>query len=166
MTALRQRWDGLAPREQRTLVLGGLALVAILAWLLLWEPLAASRDAWRARVAAAEADLAWMRAAVPRVQAARGQGQAALVPDGRSLLARVDASARDAGLGTSLLRAEPVSTGQVRVTFEQAGFDALVAWLETLATQHGTRVTELSVQRADGVGLVDARVSLEESTPP
>lgn len=163
--SLAARYQSLAPRERRALLLGATALLLVLAYLLAWEPLLRSRDAWRVRVAAAETDLAWMRAVAPRVQAAAGTAPATAAPDGRSLLARVDASARDAGLGTALLRVEPIAAGQVRVTFEQAGFDALMHWLETLAAAQGVRVTELSAQRADGVGLVDARVSLQSSTP-
>ena len=164
MSALADRWRALAPRERRALAFGGAALAVIFAWLAVWEPLVASRDAWRTRVAAAETDLAWMRAASARLQAS-GPVAAAVPSDGRSLLARVDASAREAGLGSALLRVEPIAAGQVRVTFEQAGFDALMAWLEALAQAHGVRVTELSAQRADGVGLVDARVSLESPSP-
>jgi general secretion pathway protein M len=164
MSALLDRWRAMAPRERRALALGGLALAAILAWLAIWEPLVESRELWRTRVASAETDLAWMRAAAARLQAS-GPVAAAVPDDGRSLLARVDASAREAGLGSALLRVEPIATGQVRVTFEQAGFDALMAWLEALSQAHGVRVTELSAQRADGVGLVDARVSLESPSP-
>lgn len=165
MSALRQRWDALAPRERRVLSLGAAVLTLIVGYLVLWEPLAQSRADWHARVVAAETDLAWMRAASPRVQAQRGTQALTPMADGRSLLARADASARDAGLATALLRVEPVTASQVRVTFEQAGFDALMRWIETLSTQYGAQVSELSVQRADGVGLVDARLSLEESSP-
>jgi general secretion pathway protein M len=164
VSAWRQRWDGLAPREQRVLQLGAVALGLIVGYLALWEPLAQSRDEWRTRVVAADADLAWMRAAAPQVRAARGDGATAPISDGRSLLARADASAREAGLGDALLRVEPVSANQVRVTFERAGFDAMMRWLEMLANGHGVRVGELAVQRADGVGLVDARVSLEQTS--
>lgn len=165
MSALRARWQALAPRERRALSLGALVLGALLGWLLVWEPQVAARDAWRLRVAAAEADLAWMRAVAPRVQAGGATAPAAGAPDGRSLLARVDASAREAGLGNALLRVEPIAAGQVRVTLEQAGFDGLMRWLETLSSTQGVRVTELSAQRGDGVGLVDARVSLESPSP-
>lgn len=167
MSVWRQRWQALAAREQRALLLGGAALLLVGGWLLLWEPLARSRDEWRTRVAAAEADLAWMRAAAPQVRAARGDALvAAPVQDGRSLLARVDASARDAGLGDALLQVEPVNANLVRARFERAGFDAMMRWLETLASGHGVRVSELSVQRADGVGVVDARVALEQTSSP
>lgn len=163
MSTLRRRWQALAPREQRTVATGALALLLIAGYLLVWEPMQQARADARVRVAGAEADLAWMRAAAPLVQQ-RGIAAPLQPADGRSLLARVDASARESGLGGSLLRVEPVATGQVRAYFEQAGFDALMRWVEVLSQRHGTRVTELSVQRADGVGLVDARMSLEEST--
>lgn len=165
MSALRKRWEALAPRERRVLGVGALVLVSVLGYLLLWEPLAQRRDAWRVRVVAAEADLAWMRGVAPQLEAQAANGGTNFVTDSRSLLARADASARDAGLANALLRVEPVAANQVRVYFEQAGFDAMMRWLELLAERHGTRVTEMSAQRSTGVGLVDARVTLEEATP-
>lgn len=163
MSALRQRWQALATREQRALALAALVVIVTLGFLLVWEPLSISRETWRTRLIAAEADLAWMRQAAPRLQARTAPQVPAGMQDSRSLLARVDASARDSGLGSVLLRVEPVTATQVRVQFQRAGFDALMRWVETLSEQYGTRVTELSVQRADGVGLVDARFSLEET---
>jgi general secretion pathway protein M len=165
MSLLRQRWEALEPRERRVLGAGAVVVLAVIGYLLVWEPLVQSRDEWRVRVAAAETDLVWMRSVAPEVLARRGATPAGTAPDSRSLLARVDASVREAGLAGALLRVEPVASNQVRVTFEQAGFDALMRWLETLAQRHGTRVTEMSVQRADGVGVVDARLGLEESAP-
>jgi general secretion pathway protein M len=165
MSALQQRWNALQSRERRVLAIGGFVLLAIIVYVALWEPLSKSRQDWRVRVAAAETDLAWMRAAAPRVRDAGAVATAPIANDGRSLLARVDASARDAGLGTSLLRAEPIAAGQVRVTFQQAGFDALMRWVETFSTQQAVRVGEFSVQRAEGVGLVDARLTLESLQP-
>lgn len=165
MSTLRRRWESLEPRERRVISSGALVLALVLGYLMVWEPLAQSREEWRTRVVAAETDLAWMRVTARQVQALRATAPVPTQPDGRSLLARADASVREAGLGDALLRVEPVSANQVRVYFEQAGFDTLVRWLESLAARHGTRVIEMSVQRADGVGRVDARLSLEEPAP-
>ena len=165
MSALRQRWDALAPRERGLLAAGALFVSAVLAYVLLWEPLAQSRDALRVQVQAGEADLAWMRAAAPQVRERAATAPAPIAHDGRSLLARADAGARDAGLGNALLRVEPVSDGQVRVYFQQAGFDPLMRWVEALSAQGSLRVGEFSARRAEGVGVVDAHLSLEEPTP-
>lgn len=161
MNALQRTWRGLAPRDRRMLGGGALVLAAILAYVGAWEPLVAARNDWRLRVATAQADLAWMRAVAPQVRA-QGEAQPAAV-DNRSLLARADATAREAGLGGALLRVEPVAEGQVRVIFEDVAFDDLMRWVEGLAATHGTRVGELSAQRAAGVGRVDARLSLEDA---
>jgi general secretion pathway protein M len=160
-------WAGLAERQRRTL-LGGAAILLLLAgWLLVWEPLQTSRDDWRRRAEAADASLLWMRVAADRVISQRaGAGAPARPADGRSLLARVDSGAREAGLGGALLRVEPSGPDQVRMQFQQAGFDALAGWLETLARDEGVRVTELSVQRAQGAGLVDVRLMLEQPPRP
>lgn len=162
MNAFQRYWRGLATRERTVLSLAVAALVIALGYVALWEPLIKSRNEWRERVASTQADLAWMRAVAPQVRERAG-AMPVRTNDNRSLLARADASAREAGLGGSLLRVEPVADGQVRVYFEDAGFDAVARWVETMAAQYGTRVGELGAQRADGVGRVDVRLSLEES---
>lgn len=164
MNALRSWWEALAPREQRVLRLGAVALLLIGGWLLVWEPLAKARDTWHRRVQAGENDLAWMRAHAPQLRALAG-GSAGTTPvrDGRSLLALVDATARASGVGDALLRVEPVAANQVRVYFEGAEFDALVQWLQELGTRQGVVLGDFNANRAAGVGRVDARLALERS---
>lgn len=157
-------WQALSARDQRVLAIGGALAALLLGYAMLWLPLERNRDAWRDRASAADASLQWMRVAADRLRDA-APAAPALVRDGRSLLAVVDAGVRDAGLGGALLRVEPVSASQVRVYFQQAGFDALMEWLQTLGASHGVRVVELSVQRSAGVGLVDVRLALEAPAP-
>lgn len=157
-------WQAQSARDRRILAIGGVLAALLLGYALLWLPLERSRDAWRARASAADASLQWMRVAAERLREA-APAAPALARDGRSLLAVVDSGVREAGLGGALLRVEPVSAGQVRVYFQQAGFDALMDWLQSLGSSHGVRVIELSVQRSAGVGLVDARLALESPAP-
>lgn len=158
-------WLGLSAREQKVLGIGAALAALLLLYALAWLPLERARAALRLQVAAAEANLDWMRAAAPEVQRLRAGssgGAEPAVQDRRSLLARVDAGAREAGLGPSLLRVEPSGEGQVRLSLQQAGFDPLVAWLEELSRRGGARVTELNVQSTGASGQVDARIALEE----
>ena len=53
-----------------------------------------------------------------------------------------------------------LAAGRVRAHFQAAPFDQLMDWLQPLGRDHGVRVEELSLQRAAGVGLVDARLTL------
>jgi general secretion pathway protein M len=122
-------WHALATNERRMLAGGALVAQLLLAWAILWHPLAL----WRAE----------LRADVDR-------------------LALADASAREAGLEGALRRVEPVGERNVRVGFEAANFDQLAQWLERLGSRYGVEAIELSAERAEGIGLVDARVTLRD----
>lgn len=154
---MKQWWAQRQARERMTLLVGGGGAVLVLAWALAWDPLVASRDALRAEVQRQHAELAWMRPAV-REAATRG-GIDAPVADGRSLLARVDAGVRDAGLGNRLVAVEPQGSGRVSVRLSQAEFDRFAVWLEQ-QVRAGLLVEALSVQRA--ASGVDVRIELRE----
>lgn len=154
---MNARWRGLSPRDRRVAAVGAVVAVGLLGWALLWMPLAASRAALREEAMANTAALAWMRPASAQLVALGGAP--VRTADTRSLLARVDASAREAGLGGSLVAIQPQGPQQVRAQFSGADFDVLAGWLQQRAAE-GLRIEELSLQRASGAGRVDARVAL------
>lgn len=154
---MKQWWSQRQARERWTLAAGTLVALLVLAWALVWEPLVDSRDALRADVQRQAAELAWMRPAVSEAMA-RG-GVDAPVADGRSLLARLDAGVREAGLGNQLVAVEPQGNGRVSVRLSQADFDRFALWLEQ-QVRAGLTVESLSVQRA--ASGVDIRVELRE----
>ena len=153
----------LSPRDRRTLQIGAAVVGIALLWAYGWYPLAQSRARLATQVAAAEANLAWMRGAATQVRGLRASGGDVFDRAGKSLLALADTSAREAGLAAALDRAEPVDGARVNVWFEGANFDQLAAWMETLAQRYGVAVEELSIERVEGVGLVDARVALVDA---
>jgi len=48
------------------------------------------------------------------------------------------------------------------VSFETANFDALIGWVDGLGRDYGVQATDFSADRVEGMGLVNARVLLEE----
>ena len=157
-------WNGLQPRERNMLVVGGVLCALLLAWAFVWHPLARARDDAHTRLAHARDDVAWMRSMVGPANELHAQGARGHVErQGKSLLALADASARAAGLSGALRRVEPTGGNSVRVSFDVAGFDMLVDWLSLLARDYGVRVSDFSADKVEGVGLVNARVTLEES---
>jgi general secretion pathway protein M len=160
---MRERWNALAPREQQALAIGAVVVALLLGWALVWQPLAQARARLAQRVSTDRAALAAMRAAqaeLPTLNAA--VARAGVDRQGKSLLALADASARNAGLGNALKRVEPASARSVRVNFEGANFDQLVGWIENLARDYGVEASDVSADRAEGLGSVNARVTLEE----
>jgi general secretion pathway protein M len=161
---MRAWWNGLAEREQRLVAMGGFAVVLMLGWAFVWHPLVVKRAELRDAVDAQQRDLAFVRVAAADVDRFRASGkQGRRDRQGRSLLALADASARDAGLEGALKRVEPVGAASVRVSFEVARFDALIAWIEGLTRDYGIEAIDVSADRADGVGLVNARVTLQDA---
>lgn len=161
---IRAWWNALAPRDQRTVAVGVLVVVAMLGWALVWHPLAMKRAELREAVDAQRRDLAYVRVAAAEVERLRAAGKHSRGDrQGRSLLALADASARAGGLESALRRVEPVGASSVRVSFEFAGFDALIGWIEGLTRDYGIEATDFSADRADGVGLVNARVTLQDA---
>lgn len=161
---MRAWWTGLAEREQRIVAIGGIVVALMLGWAFVWHPLVVKRAELRDAVDAGQRDLAFVRVAAADVDRLRATGkQGRRERQGRSLLALADATARAGGLEGALKRVEPVGATSVRVSFETARFDALIAWIEGLTRDYGIEAVDVSADRADGVGLVNARVTLQDA---
>ena len=161
---IRAWWTQLALREQRTVAAGAIAVALMLGWALFWHPLSVKRAELRETVDTQRRDLAYVRVAAAEVERLRTAGTHSRADrQGRSLLALADATARAGGLEGALRRVEPVGATSVRVSFEFASFDALIGWIETLTRDYGIEATDFSADRADGVGLVNARVTLQDA---
>jgi general secretion pathway protein M len=161
---MRAWWNGLQARERRMLGVGGAVVAVLLGWALVWYPVVHARADLDRRVASQREDLAWMRQASGEARQLRAQGTHGRAErQGKSLLALADVSARGAGLAGALKRVEPAGGKSVRLNFEVADFDALMNWLDALAHDYGVQATDLSVDKVEGLGLVNARATLEDS---
>lgn len=153
---LREWFESRQPGEQRTLTIGA----AVGAMLLLAGGLSALNgtvEASRTRVAAKQADLQWMVDMAPRVRAvpvARGN---------ESLPLLIDRTARAAGLAGALSGSDPAGPGAIRVRFEEAPFDNLVAWLARVQRERGVTLDTATIDRTATEGLVNATLVLRGS---
>lgn len=157
---MRRWWLQLAPRERRVVLLGLLGLGLLLPYWLLWLPLVEQRERLDETLVQQRQDLAWMQAAAQQLRALPGDAGLAEVADDASLLGRVDAAVREAGLGAAVRRVQPEGDTRVQLWLEGIGFDAMLRWLAQLQAGHGVRVDSLAVDRREQPGLVDGRVIL------
>lgn len=162
---MRAWWETLSARE-RLLVIGGLGLtLALLGYVLVWEPFRTSHRQLQQRVAEQRADLIWMRQAAREVKRLSGNAGTSPTRDGRSLLTLVDQTARAAGLASALKRVAPQGEDKLSAQLDGVEFDKLIPWLGTLEHDHRIAIVNLSIDRANGTGLVNARVILRETRP-
>ena len=160
---MRAWWQRLQERERRMLGIGGVVVALLLGYAFAWYPLAHLRATLATRVARQHDDLAWMRQHLSQAVDLKAQGVRSHADrQGKSLLALADVSARGAGLAGALKRVEPTGGNSVRVSFEIADFDTLINWLDALGRDYGVQVTDFSADKVEGLGLVNARATLED----
>lgn len=159
---MRAFWVARSKSDRRTLVLGAAVVGALLIWALIWHPLALARTALAAQVDADREALAWMTQAQLQLPQFAQKRSATIDRQGKSLLALADMTARGANLASALKRVEPTGPRSVRVSLESASFDAIVRWMEALASDYGVQVSDFTAERAAGLGLVNARIILED----
>jgi type II secretory pathway component PulM len=148
-----------APRDQRILRIGAVAVVAMLLVLIL-VPLQRSLAQARAQLRQQQQDLEWMTRQQPTLLAA-GPGMAAATPATReSMAVVVDRSARESGLGKAYSSSQATGNGGMRVQFSNADFNLLLGLLHRLSTQQGLRIEDASISSAGTPGIVNASVQL------
>ena len=155
-------WESLSLRE-RGLIGGGMALtLMLLIYALAWQPFRTSYRRLQQSVVEQRADLAWMRQAAQEVQRLSGVSDrgSKITSDGRSLLTRVDQTARAAGFGPALKRIAPQGDDQISVQLEAVEFDKLIPWLAALERNHPVLIVNLTVDRTATAGRVNARLIL------
>jgi general secretion pathway protein M len=150
-----EAFASLSERERRLVLIGAVALVAILLFGVI-VPLDHSVARERAKLAQKRADLAWMQSVGPEIQGTAPPPSAT----GESLLVIIDRSARESGLANALAGSEPGAAGSLSVRLEKAPFDALIGWLARLSQQNGVLVDSATIEKAGAPGLVNAAIVL------
>jgi general secretion pathway protein M len=152
----------LGHREQLLVGAAAVLLLLLIVYAAVWQPFYGRYQRLQTAVEAHRQTLVWMMQAAREVKALQATSRRELQGlGGRSLLAVVDQSARQAGLGPVLKRVEPEGSNDVRVWLEGASFDDMVKWLEALGSKNGVDISVITIERQDDPGRVNARVTLQ-----
>jgi general secretion pathway protein M len=159
---MRAWFESLAPREQRMVAIGSVVVVVLLIWGLVIAPLGSATDATRSRVESKRSLLSFIQAASGELAAA---GDMPVQPDlsAESLVVVVDRSLRQAGLGRSLTRNQPMGEDGIRLRLENAQFDVLARWLADIHARSGMAIESAAFDRSQDTGLVNASLVLRQT---
>ncbi len=153
MERVERAYAGLQPREQ-LLVRVGAILLGVLLVIGLPVRLHTVAQAATARVAAKQADLAYLQSVLPLLASAPA------VQDGVPLVSVVDASTRDVGLAAELRGTEPSGNDALRVRFEGASFAQLTNWFVQLSQNYGVSIDQATLERTDTPGRINASIMI------
>ncbi len=161
-------WQGLAPREQGLVSAMGVMIVIAMVYFFVLEPLFSGASSYRERVAAAEANLEYMKRVSPALKQAGGSSQTSQAQPGsggRTLISIVDQT-------TTRFQLEPrgsTQSGQdkLRIQFDDSSFNALVSWFAELHTRYNVQVDAANLTREeDTAGVVSGSVTITKPTAP
>lgn len=155
-------FESLATREQRMVAGGAVLVVVMLVWGLILAPLGSATDSTRARVEGKRTLLAFIQSAAGELATA-GDAPVQAELSGESLVVVVDRSLRQAGLGQSLTRNQPVGEDGIRIRLENASFDSLAGWLADIHARSGMAIESASFDRAQAPGQVSASLVLRQT---
>ncbi len=158
MSALQRWFQSLAQREQRMVLIGAVAAVAVLL-LGAWLPVERRVSRLEAQVQTQQADLAWLQTVAPQIGAMRS-GPRGL--GNESVIALADRVAHETGIARAL-NTQAGSDGTCSVRLEQVAFDSLLNWAGELVLRHGVRIVSASIDGSANAGMVSATIVLRAS---
>ncbi len=161
---IKHWFNALQKKEQWMLSATGVLLFATLFYLAIWEPIHLDLKAEQQKQQSQTEILFWMQQAAADVSVLRATGSRNTLRDtNKPVTLIIEQAINNAGLKPYLRKIESSGTNAARVTLSDASFNQILVWLNTLAKHNGIQVVSANIERADGSGRADARLTLERS---
>lgn len=157
-----QNWyHGLQQRERQLVLAASIVVITTLLYLIVWEPIVNGVSDQTQKYESQMDILDWMQTAAIEVRTLKATGAAKRQTNSsQPVTLLVEQSATAAGLKPFIRKLESTSDKGARITIDEASFDQLLLWLNTLQTQYGISVTSANLDRVEKPGAVNARMTL------
>ena len=159
---LKQWFFSLSTKEQR-MVSGTVAVIIItLFYLIVWEPVHLDLNTAQQKQQSQKEILLWMQEAATEVKTLSTTGGRNTIRNkNKPTTLVIEQTINNAGLKTSVSKIESSGNNGARVTLNEASFNQLLVWLNTLATHNGIQVVSANIERAGKPGRANARLTFE-----
>ncbi len=158
-----KQWFNSLPQKERWMVSGtALLIVVTLFYLIVWEPLHDGLKTEQQKQQVQKEILFWMQQAATEVKTLRAAGNRGVVRDrNKPITLVIEQSINNAGLKSSVRKIESSGNNGARVTLNEASFNQILVWLNTLATHNGIQVVSANIERGSKPGRTNVRLSFE-----
>ena len=155
-------WFNNLEKREQIILIGGLVAVVFLAVCSFYLNLSDERDRYLKRTENGEETLLWMKQSVASIKAAKGVGGASASGEfaNKSLSQLSELAAKRSELRFS--RFQPKGNTEAQVWFDKVSFSKLLDFLTRLELDYGVSVETMSVNAANGPGLVNARIKFSK----
>ena len=153
-------FEQLAPRERLLVATAGILVIIALIISLGVRPMLNQSKRGQQLVEDKRQLLGELRDVAARFGPQRGGAQTPVQGGGQSLVLVIDQTTRSSGLAQYLKRNQPDGADSIRLRFENAPFDTMVAWLDGLQSRHGMTITSANIDTAADAGRVNCNLTL------
>lgn len=154
---MKEWFESLAPRERIILLVGGLLLVPILLWAMLWEPMKSSLNTLHTDVRNDRELLSWMQQSSQIILAKKSSGEQTKNKH-VSLINAIESTARQGGLRKSITSLDPQGDKKINLRIQDAVFNDLVVWQGRLEREFSIHAVQLNITPTSKPGRVNARI--------
>lgn len=158
-----KNWFNLLPSKEQWMVTGtGTLIFVTLFYLAIWEPVNLGLETEQQKQQSQKEVLLWMQQAAMEAKSLRASGSRGTIRDkNKPATLVIEQTIKNAGLTSAIKKIESSGKNGARVTLNEAPFNQILIWLNTLATHNGIQVVSANIERADKPGLANARLTLE-----
>jgi general secretion pathway protein M len=158
-----KQWFYSLPVKEQWMVSGAVTLIiATLFYLIVWEPVHLALDEELHKQQTQQEILLWMQNAAIEAEALSKTRSGSTIRDkNKPTTLVIEQTIQNAGLKPSVNKIESSGSNGARVTLNEASFNQLLVWLNTLATHNGIQVVSANIERASKPGQVNVRLTFE-----
>jgi general secretion pathway protein M len=159
---LKQWFNSLPQKEQWMVSAPGLLIFLTLFYLVIWEPVHVGLQEEKQKQQSQNEILLWMQQAATEVNTLRASGGRSNIRDkNKPTTLVIEQTINNAGLKASVSKIESSGNNGARVTLNEAPFNQILVWLNTLASHNAIHVVSASIERGTKPGRANARLSFE-----
>lgn len=158
-----KQWFNSLPQKEQWMVSGtGLLILITLFYLIIWEPVHVGLETEQQKKQSQKEILVWMQQASSEVKTLRASGGRSTIRDkNKPTTLVIEQTITNAGLKSSVKKIESSGNNGARVTLNEASFNQILVWLNTLSTHNGIQVVSANIERGSKSGKANARLSFE-----
>lgn len=158
-----KQWFYSLPTKEQWMVSGtGALLLITLFYLIIWEPLHLGLDDEIQKRQSQQEILLWMQQAANEVKTLRKSGSSSTIRNkNKPTTLVIEQALKNADLQSSVKKIESSGNNGAKVTLDEASFNQILVWLNTLATHNGIQVVSANIERAEKPGRANARLTFE-----
>lgn len=157
---MKEWWQDRSARERSILSLGGVVVIVLLIYFILWLPVSHHVNNIKQNAIANQALLSWMQAANHAIQTHQSAKGPTQMTSASERLAVVQDSLAQVHFKKAVSKLAQTEHNDVRIEITSVNFDNLMTWLVGLWQSHGIIASQAAIKRLTDQGTVSANLVL------